>query len=52
MPIEWSYDASSNITKLKLKEILNAELDNPSFNDIDYTVTLDYGDIEEPTIKN
>lgn len=51
MPIEWDYDASENITSLKLKEILDNELGGVDFTDIEYSVYLDYGNVQEPTIK-
>lgn len=52
MPIEWSYDCKQNITKVKLKEILNEDIGGINFNGIDYTIDLDYGNVEKPTIKN
>ena len=51
MPIEYEYDAETNITKLKLKQILNNLLPDTSMSDIDYQPTLDYGNVVEPTIK-
>lgn len=45
-PIECRYDALNNITTLKLVEIFTDEL-----TDIDYTLTFDYGNVVEPTIK-
>jgi len=50
MPIEHSYDALTNITKVKLKQILNVVVDL-DYSNIDYDVTLDYGNVVEPTIK-
>jgi len=47
MPIEWSFDAKSNITSVKLLEAFNDEL-----NDIDYKYTLDYGNTVKPTITS
>jgi hypothetical protein len=47
MPIEWSFDAKSNITSVKLLEAFNDEL-----NDIDYKYTLDYGTTTKPTITS
>lgn len=51
MPIEYDYNAKTNITKLKLKQILNNQLPDSTFSDIDYQLTLDYGNVVEPTIK-
>tara|TARA_R110000764_G_scaffold33974_1_gene76003 strand:- start:159 stop:2069 length:1911 start_codon:yes stop_codon:yes gene_type:complete len=50
MPIEHDYDALNNTTKLKLKQILNTPLITSVFNKIDYKLTLDYGNVVEPTI--
>lgn len=47
MPIEWSFDAKTNITSVKLLEAFNDEL-----NDIDYKYTLDYGSTVKPTITS
>jgi hypothetical protein len=47
MPIEWIFDAKSNITSVKLLEAFNDEL-----NDIDYKYTLDYGNTVKPTITS
>lgn len=47
MPIEWSFDAKSNVTSVKLLEAFNDEL-----NDIDYKYTLDYGSTVKPTITS
>ena len=51
MPIEYDYDALTNITKLKLKQILNDPLITSIDNKIDYELTFDYGNVVEPTIK-
>lgn len=51
-PIEWSYDCKNNITTIKNKEILNNDLGGVNFNDVDYKITLDYGENENPTITN
>ena len=50
MAIEHKYDALANITSLKLKEILN-DAGGVDYTDIDYTLTYDYGNVVEPTIK-
>ena len=50
MAIEHKYDALTNITSLKLKEILN-DAGGVDYTDIDYTLTYDYGNVVEPTIK-
>jgi len=50
MPIEYSYDALTNTTKIKLKQILN-DAGGLDYNDVDYTPTFDYGNVVEPTIK-
>ena len=47
MPIEWSFDAKSNVTTVKLLEAFNDEL-----YDIDYKYTLDYGSTVKPTITS
>lgn len=46
IPIEYSYDSSTNITKLKLREIFNAPI-----TDIETVSIFDYGEITEPTVK-
>ena len=51
MPIEYDYDALTNTTKLKLKQILNDPLITSLDNKIDYELTFDYGNVVEPTIK-
>lgn len=51
MPIEYDYNAETNITKLKLKQILNNSLPDSVQSGIDYQLTLDYGNVVEPTIK-
>ena len=51
MPIEYDYDALTNTTKLKLKQILNNPLITSLDNKIDYQLTFDYGNVVEPTIK-
>jgi hypothetical protein len=51
MPIEYDYNAETNITKLKLKQILNNSLPDSVQSGIDYELTLDYGNVVEPTIK-
>jgi hypothetical protein len=38
MPIEWSYNTKSNITKLKSLELFAERIA-----DIDYKLTFDYG---------
>ena len=50
MAIEHKYDALANITSLKLKEILN-DAGGTNYTDVDYTLTYDYGNVVEPTIK-
>ena len=50
IPIEYNYDALNNITKLKLKQILN-DAGGIGYSNIDYDVTFDYGNVVEPTIK-
>ena len=47
MPTTYNYDAATNITSLELIEVLNTDI----LSDIDYQVTLDYGNVVEPTIK-
>ena len=47
MPTTYSYDALSNITSLELMEVLNTDI----LSDVDYQLTLDYGNVVEPTIK-
>tara|TARA_R110001606_G_scaffold252873_1_gene400625 strand:+ start:1346 stop:3199 length:1854 start_codon:yes stop_codon:yes gene_type:complete len=47
MPTSYNYDAATNITSLELMEVLNTDI----LTDIDYAVTLDYGNVVEPTIK-
>lgn len=49
MAIEWGYDASNNITRVKLLEILNEDFDNL---DVIYSVTEDYGDTVKPVITS
>jgi hypothetical protein len=51
MPIEYDYDALTNTTKLKLKQILNEPLITSLDDKIDYELTFDYGNVVEPTIK-
>ena len=51
MPIEYEYNAETNITKLKLKQILDEQLITSLENKIDYQLTFDYGNVVEPTIK-
>lgn len=51
MPIEYDYDALTNTTKLKLKQILNNPLITNVINKIDYSLDYDYGNVVEPTIK-
>lgn len=51
MPIEYDYNAETNITKLKLKQILDYPLITSIENNIDYQLTFDYGNVVEPTIK-
>jgi hypothetical protein len=46
MPIEYSYNTKSNVTKLKSLELFSEEI-----SDIDYKLTLDYGTTVKPTIK-
>ena len=50
MPIEYEYNAKTNITKLKLKQILNNLLPDSTYSGIDYELTYDYGNVVEPTI--
>tara|TARA_R110002126_G_scaffold116466_1_gene255853 strand:- start:213 stop:2096 length:1884 start_codon:yes stop_codon:yes gene_type:complete len=50
MPIEYEYNAQTNITKLKLKQILNNLLPDSTYLGIDYQLTYDYGNVVEPTI--
>ena len=50
MPIEYEYNAKTNITKLKLKQILNNLLPDSTYLGIDYELTYDYGNVVEPTI--
>ena len=52
MPIEWNYDAKANITKVKLKEILNINPFDTSYANISYSVALDDGNVQDPTITN
>ena len=47
MPTTYSYNALSNITSLELMEVLNTDI----LSDVDYQLTLDYGNVVEPTIK-
>jgi hypothetical protein len=49
MIIEYSYDALNNITKVKLKQVLN-DAGGINYNDINYAITLDYGNVVQPTI--
>ena len=51
MPIEYEYDAQTNITKLKLKQILNNLLPDTTFSDIEYKLTDDFGTVVQPTIR-
>lgn len=44
--IEYNYDTASNITNCKLREVFGSEL-----TDINYELTLDYGNVVRPTIK-
>ena len=46
MPIEYEYRPNENTTELTLKEILNLEL-----TDVSYEFTEDFGDVVEPTIR-
>lgn len=46
MPIAYSYDTQANIMSIIFCQIFGAEL-----TDIDYQVSLDYGNVVEPTIK-
>ena len=50
MPIEYEYNAKTNITKLKLKQILNNLLPDSTYLGIGYELTFDYGNVVEPTI--
>jgi hypothetical protein len=47
MPIEWSFNAMTNVTSVKLLEIFNDDL-----TDIDYKYTLDYGNTTKVTITS
>jgi hypothetical protein len=47
MPIEWSFNALTNVTSVKLLEIFANEL-----TDIDYTYALDYGNTTKVTITS
>lgn len=51
MPIEYDYDALTNITTLKLKQIMDEPLITEIEDKIDYQLTYDYGNVVEPTIK-
>ena len=50
MAIEHKYDALTNITSLKLKEILN-DAGGDNYTDITYENLPDFGNVVEPTIK-
>lgn len=47
LPIEWDFDSRSNITNIRLLEFFGLEL-----NDIDYSLTYDYGNTVKPTITS
>ena len=49
MPIEYGYNAKTNVTRLKLREIFSATLTKDT--DYEVTQTFDYGNVVEPTIK-
>lgn len=49
MPIKYSYDALTNITTLTLKQILNDDI-GTDFDGLSYSLSLDYGNVVEPTI--
>lgn len=52
VPIEYKYNASDNITTLKMKEILNYGLPNSTFSDIEYNLQINNeNQVVEPTIK-
>ena len=51
MPMEYDYDALTNITTLKLKQILDEPLITELEDKIDYNLTFDYGNVVERTIK-
>ena len=51
MPIDYNYNALTNTTSVKLKQILNEPLITSIFDKIDYQLTLDYGNVVEPTIR-
>jgi hypothetical protein len=46
MPVEYNYDTMSGIISVKLMEILGGELA-----DIDYQMTIDYGEPIKPVIR-
>lgn len=50
MPIEYSFDASTNITTLKLLEI-NNDIGTNNYGNIKTSSSFDYGNVVEPTIK-
>lgn len=47
LPLEWSFDASRNTTSVKLLQLFGEEL-----NDINYNLTLDYGNTTKVTITS
>lgn len=47
LPLEWSFDALRNTTSVKLLQIFGEEL-----NDINYVLTLDYGNTTKVTITS
>ena len=49
MCLEWSYDAYSNTTSIKLIELLNTDFQSI---DVVYSLTPDYGETVKPTIKS
>lgn len=49
MCTEWGYDANTNITRLKIIELMNNEIQSI---DVSYSVTEDYGNTVKPTIKS
>jgi len=47
LPLEWSFDASRNTTSVKLLQLFGEQL-----NDINYNLTLDYGNTTKVTITS
>ena len=47
IPIRWSYNSQTNLVSMEVRRLWTEEIDT----DLEYTITFDYGNVVEPTIK-